>query len=73
MLVGTKKLAILVGLLFAAGPVDADNGGLRTFAADTEGREESFGNIDAVQRELRRLKTGEDESSSRSSSSSSSS
>ena len=72
MLVGTKKLAILAGLLLAASPVDADNGGLRTFAADTEGREESFGDIDAVQRELRRLDTGDDESSSSKGSSSSS-
>ena len=60
----TKKLAILAGLLLAASPVDADNGGLRTFATDTEGREESFGNIDTCD---------DDESSSSSKGSSSSS
>ena len=74
MLVGTKKLAVAIfGLLLAAGSVhaDADGGGLRILAADTEGREETFGDIDAVQRRLRRLGTGDDESSSSSASSSS--
>ena len=72
MLVGTKKLAIAIfGLLLAACSVHADGGGLRILAADTEGREEIFGDIDAVQRRLRRLGTGDDESSSSSASSSS--